>query len=416
MTFIPFRAISTEEAIALDEAYGAHNYAPLPVVVSRGRGAHVWDPEGKEYLDFLSGICSVSQGHCHPRLVASLCEQAQRLTMPSRAFYTENFGTFAKYATTYFGYDRILVMNTGVEAVETAIKLCRKWGYQKKGIAANDAKIIFCQGNFHGRTMAAISASTSEDSKNHFGPFVPNFKAIPFNDLSALEKALSDATVAGFVVEPIQGEAGVIVPGEGFLRKAYQLCKDANVLFIADEVQTGLGRTGKLLACDHEGVRPDIVILGKALSGGMLPVSAILADDPVMLTFTPGDHGSTFGGNPLACAVARTALEIIKEENLVENAARLGELFREGLKDLPSPVLEVRGKGLLNAIQFEAKEGLSAKDICLALKDHGLLTKNTRETIIRFAPPLVIQEGEMREAIAIIRTTLQEKYPKHPKR
>lgn len=398
-TLFPYHALTSEQAIDLDGQYGAKNYAPLPIVISRGRGTHVWDPEGKEYLDFLSGICSVSQGHCHPKIVAALTEQAQRLTLPSRAFYSDNFGPFAKYATQYFGYDRILVMNTGVEAVETALKLCRKWGFAKKGIPVGQTKLVFCEGNFHGRTLAAISASPTEDSKKHFGPFVPNFITIPFDDLPALENTLKDPTVAAFVVEPIQGEGGVVVPKPGYLKTASDLCKRANVLFVADEVQTGIGRTGKLLACDHEEVRPDILVLGKALSGGTMPVSAILANDPVMLTLEPGNHGSTFGGNALACAVARAALEVIRDEKLVENAAYQGEIFRQELSNLPGT--QVRGKGLLNALVFETN---NAKEICLKLKDRGLIAKNTRDNIIRFAPPLVITEGEMREAIAIIKS------------
>jgi ornithine--oxo-acid transaminase len=399
--------LTTQETIALEQKYGAQNYAPLPVVVKRGKGVHVWDPEGKRYLDFLSGICAVSQGHCHPKIVATLAEQAAELTLCSRAFYGPNFGTFAKYVTEFFGYDRVLAMNTGVEAIETAVKLCRKWGYVKKGIPENEAKIVFCQNNFHGRTMTAISASTSPASRNQFGPFVPGFVHIPFDDTTALEQALKDKNVAAFVVEPIQGEGGVVVPKDGYLKKVRELCTSAEVLFVADEIQTGIGRTGRRLACDHEAVRPDIVVLGKALSGGTLPVSAVLADDPVMLTFQPGDHGSTFGGNPLACAVAVTALEVIREEKLAENAEKMGQIFRDGVLALGSPlVTQVRGKGLLNAVVLDLSKGKKGKDLCLELKEKGLLAKETRDDIVRFAPPLTIGAESMAEALSLIKSVL----------
>lgn len=399
----PPETLSTDALIELEKRHGAGNYAPLPVVVARGEGVHVWDPEGRRYLDFLSGICAVSQGHCHPKITRALVAQAERLTLVSRAFYGDTFGAFAAFATAYFGYEKILVMNTGVEAVETAMKLARKWGYEKKGIPDGQAKIVVCEGNFHGRTLAAISASQAANAK--FAPFLPGIVSIPFNDGAALAHALEDPTVAGFLVEPIQGEGGVVVPDKGYLELAHALCRAARVLFVADEVQTGIGRTGKKIACDHEGVRPDILVLGKALSGGVLPVSAILADDAVMSAFKPGDHGSTFGGNPLACAVAKAALEVVEEEKLAENAARMGELFRDGVRALRSPLVrEVRGKGLLNAIVFAPE--VKAYDLCLALRDLGLLAKNTRDHIIRFAPPLTIRDSEMRDALGILATAL----------
>lgn len=397
-------ASSTEEAIALEAQYGAKNYASLPIVIARGKDTHVWDPEGREYLDFLSGICAVAQGHCHPKIVKALTEQAERLTLPSRAFYSDAFGPFAKFATQFFGYERLLMMNTGVEAWETAMKLCRKWGHVKKGLPAGEVKIISCAGNFHGRTLTAISAN--QETPNVFGPFMPGFIHIPYNDIPALEKALQDKLVAGFVVEPVQGEAGVVVPTEGYLKKAAELCKKANVLLIADEIQSGIGRTGKLLAAHHENVKPDIVLLGKSLSGGMFPISAVLADDAVMSAFQPGDHGSTFGGNPLACVVATAALEVVRDEGLVENSYRMGKIFREELKDLKGPVKEVRGMGLLNAAVIDAASSVKAEEFCIRLKNNGLIAKNTRDSIIRFAPPLTIKEGELREACAIIRKTL----------
>lgn len=398
--------LTTREVIALETRYGAQNYSPLPVVLSRGQGVYVWDPEGNRYLDFLSGICSVSQGHCHPRIVATLIEQAQTLTLSSRAFYSNTFGPFAQYITSLFGYDRVLIMNTGVEAVETALKLCRKWGYQNKKIPENGAKIIFCQNNFHGRTLAAISASSNGNSLS-FGPFVPGFIHVPYDDLIALTEALRDPTVVGFVVEPIQGEGGVVLPRPGYLKAARELCASAEVLFIADEIQTGLGRTGKRLACEHEGVRPDIVLLGKSLSGGVMPVSAILADDKVMLTFQPGDHGSTYGGNPLACAVAHTAVQVIEDERLAENAAIMGELFRKSVTDLKcSLFLEVRGRGLLNAIVIDTEKGPKGKDLCLRLKEGGLLAKETRENVIRFAPPLTINSDQIGQGVSILQAAI----------
>jgi len=371
-------------------------------VLAKGKGVYVWDPEGNRYLDFLSGICAVSQGHCHPKIVKTLSEQAATLTLVSRAFYHAGFGPFAKYVTQYFGYDRVLAMNTGVEAIETAVKLARKWGYTKKNIPANQAKIVFAENNFHGRTTGAVSASSTA-AKSPFGPYLPGFVHVPFGDLKALATALTDKNVAAFVVEPIQGEGGVVVPPEGYLKGVRELCTSAEVLFIADEIQTGIARTGKKLACDHEGVKPDIVCLGKSLSGGMFPVSALLADDPVMLTFQPGDHGSTFGGNSLACAVAVTALEVVKEEKLAENAEKMGQLFRESVKALKHPnVVEVRGKGLLNAVVLDTAKGPKGKELCLRLKEKGLLAKETRENVVRFAPALTINAEQIAEAVRIL--------------
>ena len=396
--------MNTQDYITREDRYGAHNYHPLPVVLERGEGPFVWDVEGKRYFDFLSAYSAVNQGHCHPRIVKALTDQAQKLTLTSRAFYNSVLGEYEEYVTKYFGYDKVLPMNSGAEGDETALKLCRKWGYKKKGIKENNAKIICCEGNFHGRTITIISMSTDPEARNHYGPFTPGFIVIPYNDLAALENALQDPDVAGFLVEPIQGEAGVFVPDEGYLKKSYDLCKKHNVLFIADEVQTGIARTGKLLACDHEGVRPDILILGKALSGGVLPVSAVLADDEIMLTIKPGEHGSTFGGNPLACKVAIEALQVIKDEKLAENASRLGEVFRNELKSVRSDMIElVRGKGLLNAVVVRPKNGKTAWDVCLAMKDMGLIAKPTHEHIIRFAPPLVISEPQLLEAIELIK-------------
>lgn len=396
--------MNTQDYITREDRYGAHNYHPLPVVLERGEGPFVWDVDGKRYFDFLSAYSAVNQGHCHPRIVKALTDQAPKLTLTSRAFYNSVLGEYEEYVTKYFGYDKVLPMNSGAEGDETALKLCRKWGYKKKGISENNAKIICCEGNFHGRTITIISMSTDPDARNHYGPFTPGFIVIPYNDLAALENALQDPDVAGFLVEPIQGEAGVFVPDEGYLKKSYDLCKKHNVLFIADEVQTGIARTGKLLACDHEGVRPDILILGKALSGGVLPVSAVLADDEIMLTIKPGEHGSTFGGNPLACKVAIEALQVIKDEKLAENASRLGEVFRNELKSVRSDMIElVRGKGLLNAVVVRPKNGKTAWDVCLAMKDMGLIAKPTHEHIIRFAPPLVISEPQLLEAIELIK-------------
>lgn len=399
----------TKDYIELEEKYGAHNYHPLPVVLSKGEGVFLWDVEGKRYYDFLSAYSAVNQGHCHPKIINTMIEQAKTLTLTSRAFYNNCLGSYEKYITEYFGYDKVLPMNSGAEADETALKLCRRWAYDKKGIRENEAKIIVCLGNFHGRTITVISMSNDPDSYRGFGPYTPGFIKIPYNDLSELEKALQDPNVAGFLVEPIQGEAGVVVPDEGYLAKAYNMCKEKNVLFIADEVQTGLCRTGKLLACEHEKVRPDIVILGKALSGGTMPISAVLADDEIMLVIKPGEHGSTFGGNPLASKVAVAALEVLKEEKLDENAEKLGKVFREEVSKIKSDMIElVRGKGLLNAIVIKPKNGKEAWDVCLQMKENGLLAKPTHQHIIRFAPPLVINEAQVKEAVAIIEKSIKE--------
>lgn len=401
------KELTSAKAIELEDKYGAHNYHPLPVVLAKGKGALVWDVEGKQYFDFLSAYSAVNQGHCHPKIVEAMIEQAQTLTLTSRAFYSNILGVYEKFITEYFGYDKVLPMNSGAEADETALKLCRKWAYKVKGIEDGKAKIIVCEGNFHGRTITIISMSTDPDSYGGFGPYTPGFITIPYNDLHALETALADPDVAGFLVEPIQGEAGVFVPDEGFLSKAFDLCKKHNVLFIADEVQTGIARTGKLLACDHENVRPDILILGKALSGGAMPVSAVLADDEIMLTIKPGEHGSTFGGNPLAGRVAIAALEVVKEEKLAEKAEYLGKIFREELRNVKSEMIElVRGKGLLNAVVIRPKNGFEAWDVCVKMKDMGLLAKPTHGNIIRFAPPLVITEAQLREAIEIIKKAI----------
>jgi ornithine--oxo-acid transaminase len=400
--------MNAQDYINREDKYGAHNYHPLPVVLERGEGPFVWDVDGKRYFDFLSAYSAVNQGHCHPKIIKALTDQAQKLTLTSRAFYNSVLGEYEEYVTKYFGYDKVLPMNSGAEGDETALKLCRKWAYKKKGIKENNAKIICCEGNFHGRTITIISMSTDPDARNHYGPFTPGFVIIPYNDLKALEDALKDPDVAGFLVEPIQGEAGVYVPDEGYLKKSYELCKKYNVLFIADEVQTGIARTGKLLACDHEGVRPDILILGKALSGGIMPISAVLADDDIMLTIKPGEHGSTFGGNPLAAKVAIAALEVIKDEKLADNSDRLGKIFREEIKSIKSDMIEmVRGKGLLNAVVIRPKNGKTAWDVCLAMKDNGLIAKPTHEHIIRFAPPLVINEAQIREAIGIVKMTFK---------
>jgi len=399
--------MTSQRAMALEDKYGAHNYHPLPVVVAKGKGAKVWDVEGKEYFDFLSAYSAVNQGHCHPKIVNALTEQAQKLTLVSRAFYSDALGVYEKYITEYFGYDKVLPMNTGAEADETAIKLCRRWAYDKKGIKAYKAKIIVCANNFHGRTVTVISMSTDPESRGGFGPFTPGFEIIPYNDLRALAKALQDPNVAGFLVEPIQGEAGVMVPDEGYLSKAYNMCKEKNVLFIADEVQTGIARTGKLLACDHENVRPDILILGKALSGGVYPVSAVLADDDIMLTIKPGQHGSTFGGNPVAARVAIAALEVVKEEKLAERADRLGKIFRAEMEKIDSEMIgDVRGKGLLNAIVVNPKGDKTAWDVCVKMAENGLLAKPTHDHIIRFAPPLVISDEELMEALEIIKKSI----------
>ncbi len=394
-------------AITLEDKYGAHNYHPLPVVLSKGKGAKVWDVEGKEYFDFLSAYSAVNQGHCHPKIVGAMIEQARILTLTSRAFYNDALGVYEEFITAYFGYDKVLPMNTGAEADETALKLCRRWAYDVKGIEADKAKIIVCADNFHGRTISIISMSTDPESRTGFGPYTPGFEIIPYNDLNALAKALEDPNTAGFLVEPIQGEAGVVVPDEGYLAKAFEMCKAKNVLFIADEVQTGIARTGKLLACDHEDVRPDILILGKALSGGAYPVSAVLADDEIMLTIKPGQHGSTFGGNPVAARVGIAALEVVKEEGLAERADKLGKLFRDEMKKIDSDMIElVRGKGLLNAIVIRPKGGKTAMDVCLKMAENGLLAKPTHDHIIRFAPPLVITEKQLMEAVGLIKQSV----------
>ncbi len=399
---------TAQHYLELEEQYGAHNYHPLPVVLSRGKGVHVWDVDGKQYYDFLSGYSAVNQGHCHPVILQTFIEQAQQLTLTSRAFHSDRLGEYVKFITDYFGYDKVLPMNTGVEGVETAIKLCRKWAYEVKGIEEHKAVILVCEGNFHGRTSTVISFSSDPSSRKNFGPYMPGFKVIPYNDPLALAAALEDKNVAGFLVEPIQGEAGVLVPDEGYLAKAKELCEAAHVLFIADEIQTGLARTGKMLACDHENVRPDILILGKALSAGMMPVSAVLADDEIMLTIKPGEHGSTYGGNPLACAVAMTSLRVLKEEKMAENAAVRGEQLRKGLADLNSKHISlIRGKGLLNAIVIKHADKEAAWELCLQLKENGLLAKPTHGDKIRFAPPLLISGSQIDEAVAIIGKSLE---------
>ncbi len=391
--------MTSKDYIALEDKYGAHNYHPLDVVIDRGKGVWVWDVEGKKYMDFLSAYSAVNQGHCHPKIIQALIEQSQKLTLTSRAFYNSVLGIYEKYITELFGYDKVLPMNTGVEGGETAVKLARRWAYDVKGVPRYEAKVIFAEGNFWGRTLAAISSSTDSNCRDGFGPYMPGFEIIPYNDLNALEKALLDPNVAAFMVEPVQGEAGVVVPDEGYLKGAYELCQKHNALLICDEVQTGLGRTGKMLASDHEGVKPDILILGKALSGGVMPVSAVLARDEIMLTIKPGQHGSTFGGNPLASRVAIAALEVLQEENLPENANRLGKIFRAEMSKMAETypfITQVRGKGLLNAIVIEpTKNGKTAWDVCVALKDKGVLAKPTHQHIIRFAPPLVITEDEL---------------------
>ncbi len=399
---------SSQYYLSLEEKYGAHNYHPLPVVLKKGLGVYVWDIDNKKYFDFLSGYSAVNQGHCHPKIIESLISQASILTLTSRAFHNNLLGEYEKYITAYFGYDKVLPMNTGVEGGETAIKLARRWGYAVKGIEKNKAKILFAEGNFWGRTMAAISSSTDPSSYKDFGPFMPGFEIVPYNDLLALEKAFQDTTIAAFMFEPIQGEAGVVVPDEGYISGIRNLCTKYNVLMIADEIQTGLARTGRMLACDHEEVKPDILILGKALSGGTLPISAVLANDEIMLTIKPGEHGSTYGGNPLACKVAMTALQVLKEEKMAENAEKMGQLLREELQKLNSPFIScIRGRGLLNAIIIEHENKEAAWDLCLELKENGLLAKPTHGDKIRFAPPLLINETEIREAVAIIGKSLQ---------
>ena len=403
---------SSKRAIDLENKYGAHNYHPLPVVLSKGEGIYVWDVEGKKYFDYLSAYSAVNQGHCHPKIISCLSDQAKKLTLTSRAFYNDTLGEYEKFITEYFKYDKVLPMNTGVEGGETANKIARKWGYEVKGIEENKAKIIFVNGNFWGRTLAAISTSDDPLSYKGFGPYMPGYETIPYNDLVALEESFQDKNVCAFMVEPIQGEAGVVVPDEGYLSGIRTLCDKYNVLFIADEVQTGIGRTGKMLATDYEDARPDILILGKALSGGVLPVSSVLADDEIMMCIRPGEHGSTFGGNPLACVVAKSALEVVKEENLVENAFLRGHQFRDRLKNLGEEsdlVKKVRGKGLLNAIVIDDDEDSStAWDICMKMKDNGLIAKPTHGNIIRFAPPLVISETEVDESCEIIEQSIKE--------
>ena len=401
--------MTAQEFIDREARYGAHNYHPLPVVLERGEGIYVWDTDGKKYFDFLSAYSAVNQGHCHPKIVKAMTDQAQKLALTSRAFYNDVLGEWEEFVTRFFGYDKVLPMNTGAEADETALKLCRKWAYMKKGVPDGKAKIIVCDGNFHGRTITIVSLSNDPESYAGYGPFTPGFIKIPYNDIPALEKALQDPDVAGFLLEPIQGEAGVFVPDEGYLKKAYELCKSKNVLFIADEVQTGIARTGRLLACDHEGVHPDILVLGKAMSGGMMPVSCVLANDDIMLCIKPGEHGSTYEGNPIAARVSIAALEVVRDEKLAENAEKLGQVFRDRISKIHSDMIElVRGKGLLNAVVIKPKNGKTAWDVCLKLRDKGLLAKPTHQHIIRFAPPLVINKMELMEAIGIIENTIAE--------
>lgn len=403
--------ISSEFAISQEFEFGAHNYHPLPVVLERGKGCKVWDPEGNEYFDFLSAYSAVNQGHCHPKIIAALMEQAQKITLSSRAFYNAVLGQYAHFMTNMFGYDRMLPMNTGVEAAETAVKLARRWGYEIKGISKDKARIVFVNGNFWGRSIGAISASTDPSSRNNFGPFVPGYDLVPYNDLDALESALKNPDVAGFMLEPIQGEAGVVVPDEGYLKGVRRLCDQYHVLMIADEIQTGIGRTGKMLACDHELVRPDLLVLGKALSGGVMPVSAVLADDEIMLTIRPGEHGSTFGGNPLGARVAMTAMEVLVAEGMIENADRLGVIFRAEMQKLVDryPLLNlVRGKGLLNAVVInDSEKSTTAWELCIKMKENGLLAKPTHGNIIRLAPPLVITEEELMESLNRFESSLQ---------
>ncbi len=401
--------LTSKDYMAKEDKFGAHNYHPLPVVLAKGKGIYVWDVEGKKYFDFLSAYSAVNQGHCHPKITDALTTQANTLALTSRAFYNNVLGDWEEYMTKLFGYDKMLPMNSGAEADETALKLTRKWAYKVKGISANEAKIIVCDGNFHGRTITIVSMSSDPDAYNDYGPYTPGFIHIPYNDIERLEKELKNPNVAGFLVEPIQAEAGVFVPDDGYLKKAAELCKKYNVLFVADEVQTGLGRTGKLLACDHENVKPDILILGKALSGGVYPVSCVLANNNIMLTIKPGEHGSTYGGNPIAARVAIAALDVIQNEKLVENSQRMGEIFRREMKAVDSKMIEmVRGKGLLNAVAVKPNNGKTAWDVCLRLKENGLIAKPTHEHIIRFTPPLIITEPELMEAIEIIKKTFKE--------
>lgn len=398
----------TAHYLDLEDQFGAHNYHPLPVVLEKGEGVYVWDVDDKRYYDFLSGYSAVNQGHCHPRIINKLIEQAKKLTLTSRAFYNNLLGEYEQYITSYFGYDKVLPINTGVEAVETAIKLARRWGYVVKGIPENKAKIIVCENNFHGRTSTVISFSSDPTAYKNFGPYMPGFEIIPYNNVAALEKSLQDKNVAAFLFEPIQGEAGVFVPDDGYLKSIRYLCTEYNVLMIADEIQTGLARTGKMLACDHENVRPDILILGKALSGGTVPVSAVLADDNIMMTIKPGEHGSTYGGNPLACAVAIESLQVLKDEHMTENAAAMGELFKNELKKINSPLLKIiRGKGLLSAIVIDHPDKEAAWNLCLELKENGLLAKPTHGDKIRFAPPLIINKEQILECVEIIEHSLR---------
>ena len=401
--------MTSQDYMDMEARYGAHNYHPLPVVLAKGKGAKVWDVEGKEYYDFLSAYSAVNQGHCHPAILKAMYEQAEKLTLSSRAFYNDALGPWEKYVTEYFGYDKVLPMNTGAEADETALKLARRWGTVCKGIPNDEVTIVCCEGNFHGRTITIITMSNDPDSYANYGPLTPGFIRIPYNDPDALEKVLAKdgKKIAGFLLEPIQGEAGVYVPDEGYLKKCYDICKKYNVLFMADEVQAGIARTGKMLACDHEGVRPDILILGKALGGGVVPVSAVLCDDPIMMNIKPGEHGSTFGGNPIAARVSIAALQVIKDEHLMENAERLGKIFREEIMKINHPMIQkVRGKGLLNAVIIKPMNGKEAWDVCLKMRDNGILAKPTHQHIIRFAPPLVITEAELRDAIERIKKSI----------
>lgn len=401
----------SQKLIALEDQYGAHNYHPIPVVIERGEGVYVWDVDGKKYYDFLSAYSAVNQGHSHPRILKTLMTQAQKITLTSRAFYNSELGKYEKFITQLFGYDKVLPMNSGAEAVETAMKLCRKWAYLKKGIPQNEAVILFASGNFHGRTLAIISASTEDSSRKDFGPYLPNIKIVEYNNIKDLESVLaSDQNIAGFIVEPIQGEAGIIIPQDGYLKSCQKLCHKYNVLFVADEIQTGIARTGKMLASDYDGIKPDMLILGKALSGGVIPVSAVLASDEVMLCIKPGEHGSTYGGNPLACAVATEALQVILDENMADNALKMGELFRSELRKISSPLIrDIRGKGLLNAIEInDTPESQTAWNICIEMAKNGLLAKPTHGNIIRFAPPLLINESQIKEAVDIIAKSLKE--------
>jgi ornithine--oxo-acid transaminase len=403
--------VGSQEFMQLEDRYGAHNYHPLPVVLSRGEGVFVWDVEGKQYYDFLSAYSAVNQGHCHPKIIAALVEQAKVLTLTSRAFYNDKLGEYERFMTQLFGYDKLLPMNTGVEAVETAVKLARRWGYERKGIAKNKAKVLVLENNFHGRTMTAITASNDPDSRINYGPYLPGMVRVKHNDLKALAKACADPSVCGFLFEPIQGEAGVVVPNDDYIPKAFEICQQNNVLFIADEVQTGIARTGKMLCCDNFGVRPDIIVLGKAVSGGVYPVSAVLADDEIMMLIKPGQHGSTYGGNPLACAVAMTAMQVVLDENLAANAAYLGKIFRSRMQDLqarrPNLIKAVRGMGLLNAVEINTSENSKlAWQICLKMAENGLLAKPTHGNIIRFAPPLVMTEAQIDDCCDIIEQSM----------